>query len=58
MLFLVVQDFLGLKGILFAWMKVVNLSSQFSTELFKVLTQFQDWELGHKIVIIKIKKIA
>ena len=49
MLFLVVQDLLVLKGVLFAWIKVVNLSSQFSTEPLEVLTQFQDWELGQSV---------
>ena len=49
MLFLVVQDFLGLKGVLLAWIKVVNLLSHFSTEPLEVLTQFQDWELGQSV---------
>ena len=43
MLILVVQDFLGLNGVIFAWTKVANLLSQFSTA---ILTQFQDGELG------------
>ena len=42
LLFLVVHDFFGLKGVLFARIKVVNLKSQFSTETLEVLTELKD----------------
>ena len=35
-----------LDKVYFAWIKVVNVQSQFSPTPLEVLIQFQDWELG------------
>ena len=45
-LILVGQDFFWLDMFLFAWIKVVNVQSQFSPTPLEVLTQFQVWQLG------------
>ena len=45
-LILVGGDFFWLDKFLLAWIKMLNVQSQFSPTPLYVLTQFQDWELG------------
>ena len=43
------ETFFWLDKVLFAWIKVANVQSQFSPTPLEVLTQFQDWELGQSV---------
>ena len=48
-------DFFWLDKVLFAWIKVANVHSQFSPTPLEALTQVQDRELGQSVnVAIKL----
>ena len=47
------ETFFWLDKVLFAWIKVANVQSQFSPTPLKVLTQFQDWELGQSVSLAR-----
>ena len=41
--------FFWFDNVIFAWIKVANVQSQFTPTPLEVLTQFQDWELGQSV---------
>jgi hypothetical protein len=43
------ETFFWLDKVLFSWIKVANVQTQFSPTPLQILTQFQDWELGQSV---------